>query len=268
MRWLSFTGLAIAAFFALLWAWQTVAAAVESRFGYLWFYLPAFVGLMLMCVPGIEVISARMRTGVSRESIAFDSGETIVSGNRLSAWTLPSALFAGAVACLAFSIGMFTHAYTFPMTAGQELYFPCIVGAMGLWFLVYVALLTTGQLKYPRIVCTPEVVSVSRGSETQSVEWKRIENLEAISLREYQRNSAIRISVGKGDRPTAVKHYRGPFASVLKSPPTITIKADQFDVGAVPLYWFLRYYLEHPEGRPELADGRAVDRLLSGALMA
>lgn len=55
---------------------------------------------------------------------------------------------------------------------------------------------------------------------------------------------------------------------MLKTPPTIVVKADQFDVGAVPLYWFLRYCLEHPEDRPELADGRAVDRLLGGALMA
>ncbi|WP_156112166.1 hypothetical protein [Prescottella defluvii] len=258
----------MAASMALLWAWQTVTAVADSRFGYLWFYLPAFLGVALMCVPGIEVISARMRTRASRASIARDSGGTIVSGNRLSTWTLPGSLLAGAVACVVFSIGMFTGAYTFPMTSGQQLFFPCVVGAMGLWFVIYGALLATGQLQHPCIVCTPEELRVRRGIETQSVAWDRIESLEAISLLEYQRNSAIRISLRTGDSPSVDKHYRGPFASVLKSPPTITIKADQFDVGAVPLYWFLRYYLEHPEDRQELADGRAVDRLLGGALTA
>ncbi|WP_127953291.1 hypothetical protein [Rhodococcus xishaensis] len=67
---------------------------------------------------------------------------------------------------------------------------------------------------------------------------------------------------------TIDRHYRGPFSGVLKSPPAIVAKADQFEVGAVPLYWFLRYYLEHPDDRRELADGRAVGRLLRGELVS
>jgi len=268
MRWLSFVGMAMTAFFVLLWGWQTIAAVTEGRFVYLWFYLPASLGMLAAAAPGVEVIRSRMRTQARLGSCEAGSGATLIGVSRAHSVLVPCYLVLGMVACLAFSIGMLTREYTFPMTGGQELFFPYAVGALGAWFGIYALLLLSGQLENPQIICTPAELRVRRGIETQSIEWDEIENLEAVSLREYQRNSAIRIAVARGTTPTVDRHYRGPFASALKSPPTITVKADQFAVGAVPLYWFLRYYLEHPEDRPELADGRAVDRLLRGALVS
>ncbi|GAB2657513.1 hypothetical protein ABI214_07085 [Prescottella soli] len=266
-RWLG--GLAVVFFgiFAILWGYQAVVAIVEGRYVYGLFYFPAAVAVTAVIMNTPDMIRSRMRSVPSANAVHCNKDGVAFSRSRWARWTLMTYLVAACWGCLAFSIGMFTHAYEFPMTAGQGRFFPYVIGAMGAYLIVYLCCVFTGQIRSSRVICTPFEVIVRSTTETQSVEWDRIDKLEPFSMSGGPRHSMISMVTVDGSKPQSDRHYRGPFASALKSPPTITVKADQFAVGAVPLYWFLRYYLEHPEDRPELADGRAVDRLLSGALV-
>ena len=267
-RWLGGLAVVFFGFFAILWGYQAVVATVEGRYVYGLFYFPAAVAATAMIMNAPDMIRARMRSVPPARAVHFNEGGVAFTRSRWARWTLMTYLVAACWACLAFSIGMFTRAYEFPMTAGQGRVFPYLVGAMGAYLVAYLSCVLAGQIRRPRVICTPVEVIVRSTTESQSVEWDRIDKLEPFSMSGGPRHSMISMVTADGSQPKSDRHYRGPFASALKSPATITIKADQFDVGAVPLYWFLRYYLEHPEDRPELADGRAVDRLLRGALVS
>lgn len=70
----------------------------------------------------------------------------------------------------------------------------------------------------------------------------------------------VRDVLDKADKPT-----RNPVVFVVVgTKPIVVPNADRYGSAGAPIYWMVRHYLQHPENRDELGDGRGLERLSKG----
>ncbi len=128
----------------------------------------------------------------------------------------------------------------------------------GLVLVLVGVLLRTGS---QRLVLTPEAVTYTRGRRTWTLPWSDGVDVAADSDPVLLQGPKEWYIVLTSRRPAVT---RGRAYGVESA----RVDADAFAVDPVVAYWTLRFYADHPEARPELADARAVDRVARRDLQA
>ncbi|MCR5979788.1 hypothetical protein GDN83_18940 [Gordonia jinghuaiqii] len=111
-------------------------------------------------------------------------------------------------------------------------------------------------MRFPEIACTPDTLTVQTFKVRDEIAWA---DVEAIEPSASGNSMAILVEPRDGAKVAVEVFYRGPFAPSPEAP--IVSVVDLFPTGPEALLDFLRYYLDRPESRAELGNGRAVERL-------
>jgi MFS family permease len=122
-----------------------------------------------------------------------------------------------------------------------------------------------------RVYLLPSGVTIATGSGETALPWDAIEQMVAQEITTYARGFAIHeqfIGFVVSD-PEAIRAGRFTLAMrrfnrALGADVSIPVRALRGH--PAPLLYALRYYLEHREARPELAAGKALDRIRRGDL--
>ncbi|MGC4934319.1 hypothetical protein ACLQ3C_11630 [Gordonia sp. DT30] len=232
---------------ALYWTYHGIRAVTEGRFLYCTFYLCAAAAFASVSALSLLVVLQRHRTDIRAGSLTQGPTGALTIGTSTSFRSGYMAIVVfGASSCGVFAYGVPSHALSFPMTKGQGLVFPFVVGAIGLFLLVLGALFANRRLQFPRIICTPKQIGVVSFKNSAIASWDDIASIEAVA---GQKNADLSITSTGAAEP-------------------LRVNADLLAVGAVPLYSILRHYLRHPEERGELGDGRARDRFTGASAIA
>lgn len=127
-----------------------------------------------------------------------------------------------------------------PMSRGMQIFSPALMGSA-----VVVAVLTLisawrrGGMGYLKL--TPVGIDNANVAFTKSVDWDDVVNVTD-SAETKRTRKAIVLCLQDGSEE-------------------IIGGADLYVPRGAALYWMVRHYWRHPEDRPELTDGRALDRL-------
>lgn len=113
-----------------------------------------------------------------------------------------------------------------------------------------------GFLRFPRITATAQTLSIGGYLAREAADWNAIESIDAV-LHRNNVGVSLRLS---GNAKVDVEVYT-PSLFGPRPDQTIKVPVDLYPAGAVPLLDLLRFYLEHPDDRVELDDGRAYERL-------
>lgn len=163
-------------------------------------------------------------------------------------WALIDVL---ATACLSvsgifFSVGVWCDLFQPVLTPGQRVFLPIvsIVLAMGS---MYGAIFRLSRMFKGTVVLTPSGISVASSVNTKTLKWIEISSITPESGRaRKQTRSAILIRRQSGS--------------------SVTVLADELEIGAVAAFWLIDFYWRNLEARSELSDGRAIARLQDGSL--
>lgn len=230
-RWAFLGGLAFVGL-ALYWG---AAAAIRGH------YLTTVVILGWMSLPvGLAVAMTLASFGRVSLRATYDSTGTTVLPDRL----FGILFFAGLVALIPSGIlfVIFTPRgeIDIPMSRGMQIFSPALMG-----FAVIVAisgLLTAyrrGGMGYLKLTATG--IDNANVAFTRSVDWDDVVNVSD-SAETKRTRKAIVLSLQDGTEE-------------------IIEGADLYVPRGAALYRMVRHYWRHPDGRAELTDGRAVDRL-------
>lgn len=135
-----------------------------------------------------------------------------------------------------------------PMTSGGAILYPPIMLAVGS---AGVALVLWGSVRTrkPMVRLSPTSLSVRKEI------WGSIE---------HSWDAIADVSL---PRSGASNERRGYVEEVRKNLPPYLIRADRLSLGLPATYWLLDFYIDRPELRDELADGRAIGRLRDGSVI-
>ncbi|MCZ0914596.1 hypothetical protein O0V02_19575, partial [Gordonia amicalis] len=238
-----------------LWLFHGGVAIAESRWLYVAFYVPGASGALLLA-GWAGVLIARRRGGLPLRIDSVGRGGVTIAMPVAQRVGYVVMLASTVVACAVFAYGLWTGHLNFPMTARQQGGFPytaCAIGAYAAGLLVFSAI---GWLRFPKIICTPTTLIVQSSKVRDEIAWT---DVEAIRPSASGNSMAILVEPRDGAKVEVEVFYRGPFSPSPEDP--IVCNVDLFPTGPEAMLDFLRYYLDHPEAREELGDGRAVERL-------
>ncbi|MBD0861053.1 hypothetical protein IA539_07470 [Gordonia sp. zg691] len=243
-------------FFGLFWGFHGIVALVDTRYLAAAFYLPAGSGCLILAVSTLAIVVWRRRSGLPTRIDPIGPGGVSIM--------LPVTYRAGYLAVFVltlvssavFAFGVWTDRLTFPMTGGQFALFPYVAAALALYAAGALLFRVSGRLRFPEILCTPTTLAVQTSRVRDEIAWDDIVSVEPT----VSGNSmAILVEPRDGAKVAVEVFYRGPLAPSPEDP--IVCNVDLFPVGPEALLDFLRYYLDRPESRAELDNGRAVERL-------
>ncbi|MDV7174061.1 hypothetical protein R4144_11870 [Gordonia amicalis] len=253
-----FAGLSAAAFgvFSLFWGYHGVAAIADSRPLYAMFYLPAALACSLEATRVVTIAIRRTRSGAPPKVTAHRPGGTAIRMSPEFRVGYIVFLALTLVSATVFAVGFWTDQLTFPMSDGQLIVFPYVAAGLAVFAAAALVYFACGWLRFSEIFCTPDKLVMKSFKVRDEIAWSDIEAIEPTAS---GNSMAILVEPVDGAKVTVEVFYRGPFAPSPEDP--IVCVVDLFPTGPEALLDFLRYYLDHPEAREELGDGRAVERL-------
>jgi len=233
-RWAFLAGLALIAL-ALYWG---VAAALRGH------YLTTVVVLGWMAFPlGLAVAMTLASVGRVRLRAAYDRTGTTVLPDRLFGILFYAVLIVLIPGGVLFVIFVPRGDIDIPMSRGLQIFSPILMG-----FAVVVAI--TGLISAWRrggigyLKLRESGVDNSNIAFTKSVDWDDIVDVtDSAETKRTRKAIVLRLQDGSEE--------------VIEG-------ADFYVPRGAALYWMVRHYWRHPDDRPELTDGRAVDRLRHG----
>lgn len=246
-----------ALFFGVFWGYHAIHALVtDGRFLYAAFYSPASVGCLIIVAWAGTIALGRGRDITHRCRPLLTADGVVVRTGRTYRIEYIAIFVLATVGGTVFAAGTWTERLTFPMTGGQSKIFPFVAVGLALYAAGTLLWLVTGRLRFPEIVCTPVSLSVRSFKVRDEIAWSDIEAIEPAIAGNWM---ALLIEPNEGADVEVEVFYRGPFAPDPEDP--IVCVVDVFPGGPESFLEFLRYYLDNPEARDELGDGRAIERL-------
>ena len=208
----------------------------------------SYLTALVMCVLGasfvlVVVALQFVRRGSTALRAEHDStGTVLFPDRRFSALVVVSLLLA-TLSMLAIAVAVPRGVLDIPMSGGLRIAstfvagFGALVGAAGLftgW--------RRGGVGY--VGLSPDGVDIANIVNTESVDWDDIAQVTDTAQ-------------GKKTRKAVVLQLQDGSEKVIDG-------ADLYVPGGTTLYWMVRHYWLHAEGRSELVDGRALERMSEG----
>lgn len=246
-------------FFAAFWLWHGSRAVLDGRWLYALFYLPGAIAWLAAWFPIGEVHRHRRpeyrpdprSVRVTNDGIVFRQSTAV----RLSTVV---AIVCTVIAGATFALGTWTGRLSFPMPSeSQRLGFPVVGAALAVWYVVVGTWFLFGWARFPEVRCSPTTVTSRRFLFSQQLSWDEITDVEAVA---DGRNAGIHLATRGIDFVPC--HRFAPVKFGTESGPVIC-PADLLAVGTYRLLDFLEFYRANSDARAELADERAVRRVLT-----
>jgi len=155
------------------------------------------------------------------------------------------------VAGLIFSIGTWTRTLDIPISPGFAVFYPPFMLSGVVLVLTMTARTWLRGTSLGLLRIGPQTVHYEAGLADGELSWDQCTGMSINSPR-----------IGRSSVAACVIYLHSTDAA---KPMAIT--TNMLSTGCAPTYWLLKYYFEHPEHRDELADQRAVDRLMSGRVV-
>jgi hypothetical protein len=201
------------------------------------------VALLGITVFPLVVVAALNLVAFGRTSLRAesDSEGTLLRPDRLFS-TLMMVGFASVIPSgIVFIRYAPTGTLDIPMSRGYQIFSPIVMAFAVVTVVVgLVSALRRGGIGYLKL--TPTGIDVANTLSTKAVNWD-----DVVDIR---------------DRADTKKRTRKAIVFCLRDgSEEIVDGADFYVPRGVALYWMVRHYWRHPDDRPELTDGRALERL-------
>jgi hypothetical protein len=249
----SVAGIVLFGAFGVFFLFLSVRAAVEGRWPYLFFYIPAAVVFLLPPLM-IRRVQSRVDVATMQEFTAeHGAGEFRLVRSLEATVGLVAVSMIATVGCAAFSIGVWTDTLEFDLSRRQHGSFPVLLAMLGL-FSAWIAIGTALRGTSGWLVLTPtEIDFMEWGISRRRIAWGDIADL---TLAPQQKK--------KRDRMYSPSRLWLLTKDPVKRPTSIAIN---WPMGNRAAYWLIHFYWSHPELRDELADDRVVERIASGRIL-
>lgn len=222
--------------FALFFA---ATAGLQGRYGPTFAWLAMSAMTVTWAVALVLVHAGRTSPRLEQSS----EGMTLRADRRFGVLVLTGALV-GIVAILTFSLLIARG--ELDTTMPRTLQIGWMVGAAIAVLAVAVASFRAwrrGGIGWVRL--TGERIDIANMTSTESILWGDVRDVTGHSETQKATRRAIVLSTSEAGE-------------------TVLDGADFYYPAGASLFWMVRHYWKHPEDRPELADGRAADRLRDG----
>lgn len=228
-----FVALGATAIVALILYWG-VAAGLRGN------YLTTVVTLGWAAFPAAVVLGLTLASfGRTSLHVETDStGTTVLPDRRFSGLCLAGFL-AFVPSGIIFVVFTPRGGIDIPMSRGMQIFAPiAIAGAVVVAVLTVITAWRRGGIGYLEL--STRGIGIANIANTRSVDWDDIVEVTGEAEKRTRRAIVLRRHDGTEE---------------------IVESADLYAPRGVSLYWMVRHYWRHPEDRPELVDGRAIDRL-------
>jgi hypothetical protein len=232
--------------------WTTLAAAVAFSPGVIYGvrafgrgrYLTTVALFGIVAFPMIVLVGVHLvRAGRTSVSASYDSTGTTLRADQVIGVLMYIGLIVFISSGLVIVRYVPTGDFDVPMTRGTQIFSP-ILAAFGVVVAVVglVSALRRGGVGYVKL--TPTGFDFANIAYTESGEWDDVVDVKAGMETKRTRKAIVLVLQDSSEK--------------------IVDGADFVVPRGVALYWMVRHYWRHPEDRPELTDGRALDRLREG----
>jgi hypothetical protein len=223
-------------------------AAAAFGFGLRALLRGSFLTALVLCALGLSFVLVVValqfvRRGSTAPRVEHDSTGTVLLPDRRFSALVVAGLVLATLSMLAMAAAVPMGAFDIPMSGGMRTFSPLVAGFGAL---VGVAGLLTGWRRggVGYVGLSPDGVDIANIVYTESVGWDDIAQVTDIAQ-------------GKKTRKAVVLKLQDGSEQVIDG-------ADLYVPGGATLYWMVRHYWLHAADRPELGDGRALERMSDG----